>query len=86
MSNTAGAEMLDGNGSKRRITEPAQNVATESAKAIPGAWRPLAIEDRKPDGEIIYRMGRKPDGLIVFDASGCLSVQFMRDPRPVFRR
>lgn len=76
--------MLDGNGSKRRITEPAQNVAAESAKAVLGAWRLLSIEDRKSDGEIIYWMGRKPNGLIIYDASGYMSVQFMRDPRPVF--
>ncbi|HEY1265940.1 MAG TPA: lipocalin-like domain-containing protein [Candidatus Binatia bacterium] len=85
MSDIAGAEALDPNVSRRRITEPPpQNVAAESTNGILGAWKLLSIEDRKADGEIIYWMGRKPNGLIIYDASGYMSVQFMRDPRPVF--
>src|ERR1019366_7120069 len=28
--------------------------------------------------------GRNPDGLIIYDATGHVSVQIMRDPRPTF--
>lgn len=52
--------------------------------AVAGAWRLVSIEDRKPDGEMVYWMGSRPTGLIIYDASGHMSVQFMRDPRPIF--
>lgn len=88
MSNTAGSEALDRNHvSNGTITESRNVLAVgESLKGILGAWRLLSIEDRRSNGEIVYWMGPKPRGLIIYDASGYMSVQFMRDPRPVFTR
>src|SRR6202008_2602785 len=65
-------------------TELRNEIATAPAQEILGAWNLLSIEDRRENGEIVYWMGRKPTGLIIYDASGYMSVQFMRDPRPVF--
>ena len=83
VSNTVGAEALDGN-SRSNGSDARGEIVTGSAREILGAWKLLSIEDRRENGEIVYWMGRKPTGLIIYDASGYMSVQFMRDPRPVF--
>ncbi len=51
---------------------------------VAGTWNLVAIEDTRPNGEVVYWMGEKPAGIIMYDASGNMSVQFMRDPRPTF--
>ena len=57
---------------------------TISNKVI-GTWKLVSIETIRPNGEIIYDwMGRKPTGLIIYDATGNMAVQIMRDPRPTF--
>jgi hypothetical protein len=77
MPNTASARTLN-------LDQSVDGLDAEPAKAIHGAWRLLSIEDQRANGEIIYWMGPKPYGLIIYDPSGYMSVQFMRDPRPVF--
>ncbi|MEW6209027.1 MAG: lipocalin-like domain-containing protein [Acidobacteriota bacterium] len=53
-------------------------------KEFLGAWKLIAVEDRLADGEIVYPYGRDPVGLLIYDASGKMSVQIMkRDRAPV---
>lgn len=48
-----------------------------------GAWRLVSIETIRSSGEVIYPFyGRHPEGLIVYDRSGWMSVQIVSDPRP----
>lgn len=48
-----------------------------------GAWRLVSIETAKANGEVIYPFyGRHPEGLIVYDRSGWMSVQIVSDPAP----
>jgi hypothetical protein len=48
-----------------------------------GAWRLVSVETRRPSGEVIYPFyGRHPEGLLIYDASGWMSVQIVSDPRP----
>jgi hypothetical protein len=48
-----------------------------------GAWRLVSIETIRPNGEIIYPFyGKHPEGLIMYDQSGWMSVQIVSDPRP----
>ena len=55
-----------------------------SANPLLGAWRLVSIETIRPNGSIIYPFyGRHPEGLIVYDASGWMSVQIASDPKPV---
>lgn len=61
-----------------------EGSAQRTKSPVVGAWKLLSIEDRKSNGEVIQWMGAKPTGLIIYDSSGYMSVQFMRDPRPVF--
>lgn len=50
---------------------------------IPGAWRLVSIETIKPYGEVTYPFyGKRPEGLLLYDKSGWMSVQIVSDPRP----
>jgi quercetin dioxygenase-like cupin family protein len=55
----------------------------QPAPPIVGTWLLESIVDTLPDGSLAHWMGRHPTGAIVYSASGHMSVQFMRDPRPV---
>lgn len=77
MPNAASARTFD-------VDRSINGIDAEAAKAIHGGWRLLSIEDQRASGEIVYWMGAKPCGLIIYDPSGYMSVQFMRDPRPIF--
>jgi Lipocalin-like domain len=46
-----------------------------------GAWRLVSFEERAPDGEIIHPYGERPIGILMYDASGRMSVQVMRSDR-----
>lgn len=50
-------------------------------KRFIGAWRLVALEEDGPDGEPIYPYGKDAAGLLVYDASGRMSVQIMRKDR-----
>jgi hypothetical protein len=46
-----------------------------------GAWRLVSIETIRPNGEVIYPFyGKHPEGLIMYDNSGWMSVQVVSDP------
>jgi hypothetical protein len=51
-----------------------------------GTWKLISIETvLQPDDTIVYAwMGLSPLGLIMYDQTGYMSVQFMKDPRPTF--
>jgi len=56
--------------------------------AIVGAWKLASIERVRQTGEVERPddwMGRSPTGVVIYDAAGYMSVQFMRDPRPTFK-
>ena len=46
-----------------------------------GAWRLVSFEEHRPYGEIDYPYGRNPAGLLIYDATGRMSVQVMRSDR-----
>jgi Lipocalin-like domain len=46
-----------------------------------GAWRLVSVEDRQPDGSLIHPYGERPAGLLLYDATGRMSVQIMRCDR-----
>ena len=48
-----------------------------------GAWRLVSVETVRPNGEIIYPYyGKNPQGMIVYDSAGWMSVQIVSDPKP----
>ena len=56
--------------------------ATPPTSPIVGTWILESIVDTLPDGSLFYWMGEHPSGAIMYDATGHMAVQFMRDPRP----
>jgi hypothetical protein len=48
-----------------------------------GAWRLISVETKRANGEIIYPFyGRHPEGLLIYDRSGWMSVEIVSDPKP----
>jgi hypothetical protein len=61
----------------------ARKSAGSLANELVGAWRLVSIETRRPNGEVIYPFyGRHPEGMLIYDASGYMSVQIVSDPKP----
>jgi hypothetical protein len=59
-------------------------AASPSASDLTGAWRLVSVETIRPNGEIIYPFyGKHPQGLIIYDSAGWMSVQIVSDPKPV---
>lgn len=62
---------------------PAGPKKSDSSAREPfvGAWRLVSIETVRPNGDVIYPFyGKHPEGLIVYDRSGWMSVQIASDP------
>jgi hypothetical protein len=66
------------------IAGTADSRARKSEPSIIGTWLLESIVDTLSDGSLYYWMGRQPVGAIMYDATGHMGVQFMRDPRPAF--
>ncbi len=48
-----------------------------------GSWRLISVETVRPNGEVIYPIyGKHPEGLLVYDRAGWMSVQIVSDPQP----
>src|SRR5512134_2931936 len=65
------------------VTAPVQAQGTPASAPIVGTWLLESIVDTLANGSLSYWMGPHPSGAIIYSASGHMSVQFMRDPRPV---
>jgi hypothetical protein len=52
------------------------------SEKIIGTWKLISIEDRLPEGKVIYPMGRNPLGYLMYDSTGHMSQQLMNPDRP----
>ena len=63
-----------------RITQAAGTITEQD---LVGTWRLVSVETIRPNGEVIYPFyGRHPEGLLIYDRSGWMSVQIVSDPKP----
>ena len=62
---------------------PAWSQQGSPPPAVVGTWLLESIVDVLEDGTLTHWMGERPTGAIIYSASGHMSVQFMRDPRPL---
>jgi hypothetical protein len=61
--------------------------AASVARQLAGAWRLVSIETIRANGEVIYPYyGKHPEGLLMYDSSGWMSVQIVSDPKPTVPR
>ena len=69
------------------VLSQAQSTVPQSAalsEKLAGAWQLVSIETIRPSGEVIYPFyGKHPEGLLIYDRSGWMSVQIVSDPKPV---
>ena len=60
---------------------------TSIADELVGCWRLVSVETVRPSGEVIYPFyGKHPEGLLMYDRSGWMSVQIVSDPQPTVPR
>ena len=53
------------------------------ANQLIGTWRLVSVETTRANGEVIYPFyGKHPQGLLIYDRSGWMSVQITSDPQP----
>ena len=63
--------------------QPTPQPASAAAEQFIGSWRLIGVETKRPNGEVIYPFyGRHPEGLLIYDRSGWMSVQIVSDPKP----
>jgi Lipocalin-like domain len=60
-------------------SSPVQSITNR----LVGAWRLVSVDTVRPNGEVIYPFyGKHPARLLIYDASGWMSVQIVSDPKP----
>lgn len=67
------------------IAIPASNhtIPPPASGQLIGAWSLVSVETIRPSGEVIYPFyGKHPEGLLIYDRSGWMSVQILSDPHP----
>jgi hypothetical protein len=66
-----------------KITAQPAQQATSVSERLVGSWRLISVETIRPNGDVIYPFyGRHPEGLLIYDRSGWMSVQIVSDPKP----
>ena len=63
--------------------ESASRPTSSNIQKLIGAWQLVSVETVGPHGEVTYPYyGKHPEGLLVYDRSGWMSVQIVSDPKP----
>src|SRR6476660_3625742 len=79
------ANVLSQAQSAKPVSPSAQPGA--GAEKLVGAWQLVSIETVGPHGDVTYPYyGKHPEGLLVYDRSGWMSVEIVSDPKPVVPR
>ena len=72
------------------LPAPATGQALPNGTAkeqLVGAWRLVSIETIRSNGEVIFPFyGKHPEGILMYDGSGWMSVQIVSDPTHCARR
>jgi len=65
------------------IRHTATVKAAESAnQKLIGTWKLTSFEDRPEVGPVKYPYGKRPSGLLIYDATGHMSIQIINIPHP----
>ena len=65
------------------MTSAPQDAKAALSNQLAGTWKLVSIETIRPNGETIYPFyGKRPEGLLIYDRSGWMSVQIVSDPKP----
>jgi hypothetical protein len=55
---------------------------THAPAGLVGTWKLIVYEDRTGQDPPVYPYGEKPRGLLIYDATGHMSIQIMTVPHP----
>lgn len=55
-----------------------------SIERLLGPWRVVSLDMKSLEGEVLHPYGEAPQGMLIYDASGYMSVVLMRPGRPRF--
>lgn len=51
-----------------------------------GCWKLVEFEYHRPDGEVVFPLGKNPIGSLIYHSNGRYSMQISRHDRPVFTK
>jgi len=57
-------------------------VRVGAQSGLVGAWRLVSYEDKPPAGPSLFPFGQRPNGLLLYDTAGRMSIQIMKVPHP----
>jgi Lipocalin-like domain len=64
--------------------KPIPEQAASVREEFIGSWRLVSVETKRSNGEVIFPFyGKHPEGLLIYDRSGWMSVQIVSDPKPL---
>jgi hypothetical protein len=56
--------------------------AADAQPRLVGSWRLVSYEDKPAQGPSVFPYGAEPRGFLVYDATGHMAVQIMKQPHP----
>ncbi|HYS06982.1 MAG TPA: lipocalin-like domain-containing protein [Candidatus Dormibacteraeota bacterium] len=56
--------------------------ARDAPQGLVGSWRLVSYEDRPASGPAVFPYGTEPKGFLVYDATGHMAIQIMKQPHP----
>lgn len=69
--------LMSASAAAKTLSNPA---AAAGEPHLVGTWRVVRYENTAEDGAVTKRYGERPSGYFVYDATGHLSIQIMRNP------
>ena len=70
---------------EKRVLGTLQRWESMPANPVVGTWRLVSCDAHRRNGQVQPLYGPKPEGRLIYDAAGNMSVQVMRADRPEFR-
>ena len=61
----------------RQATQPSER------RNLLGVWELVSLRDHRPNSDVLDWMGKKPTGTLIYSPDGRMTIQIMRDPRPL---
>lgn len=62
----------------------ARAAPSSNTVAVAGTWQLVSFESRDSAGVVAYPLGRRPQGILIYDAGGRVAVQLLDPDRPRF--
>src|SRR5579859_1600775 len=65
-------------------TSPTAAMRASIAEQIAGTWRLVSYQEKTPGGTVVNPFGETPQGIVIFEPGGYVSLQIMKIPRVSF--